>query len=291
MSFGYPKSAQDVTPAMLAMPVEELRRVARYPLEIFATKQALYEHIAQFMANQIAANNAAGRPTRWIVPIGPRHQYPILARLTNERRLSWRNVWMFHMDEWLDWQGRPLPLEHPFSLRGYAQRNLYDLIDPELRPPAEQVVFPDPFQLDSFGEAIQRAGGVDVTFAGFGYRGHLAFNETPNTRWTYVTPEELAAGKTRIVHLLEDTMIAHSQRSTGGWTNVIPPMAITAGMADLLSARTIYLLTDGGPWKQWILRVFLLTTERDSNHAITLCHGHPDVRVACDAASAAPIEL
>jgi glucosamine-6-phosphate deaminase len=68
-------------------------------------------------------------------------------------------------------------------------------------------------------------------------------------------------------------------------------MAITCGMADILASKTIYLLTDGGAWKQWMLRVFLLTTEPDSDYAITLCHGHPDVRVACDAASAAPIDL
>ena len=67
-------------------------------------------------------------------------------------------------------------------------------------------------------------------------------------------------------------------------------MAITCGMADLLSAKTIHLLTDGGSWKQWMLRVFLLTTERDSDYALTLCHRHPDVRVACDLASAAPID-
>ncbi len=290
-NFAYPRTAREVTSQMLALPAEELQKLARHPLEIFPTRQALYEHLARFMADQIKANHAKNAPTRLILPIGPKAQYPILARITNEERISWKNVFLFHMDDWLDWQARPLPMDHPFSLKGYAQRHLYDLIDKELLPPKEQIVFPDPFRLDEFSEKIARAGGVDITFAGFGYRGHLAFNESPNNRWQHISPEEFAGSKTRIIHLLEDTLIAHSQRSTGGCTQIIPQMAITCGMADILASKMIYLLTDGGPWKQWILRVFLLTTEPDSDHAITLCHRHSHVRVACDAASAAPIEL
>jgi glucosamine-6-phosphate deaminase len=289
-TFKYPARANDVTETMLALPIEELVRVSRYPLHVLRSKQALYQHLAEMMAGEIETRNGRGEPTRWILPIGPKSQYPLLAKLTNERRISWKNVWAFHMDEWLDWQGRPLPIDHPFSLRGYAERFLYKLMDPSLRPPPEQIVFPDPFELDAFTATIDRVGGIDATFAGFGYRGHLAFNETPNNRWQRISENEFAAGKTRIVRLLDDTIIAHSQRAIGGYTQGIPQMAITCGMADILRAKTIHLLTDGGSWKQWMLRVFLLTTERDSDYPITLCHGHPDVRVACDAASAAPID-
>src|SRR5438552_3199126 len=171
-AFNYPARAGDVTAAMLAMSVEELVRVSRYPLTILPSKQALYEYIAELMAREITERNARNEPTRWILPIGPKNQYPLLAKLTNERGISWRNVWAFHMDDWLDWQGRPLSLDHPFSLRGAAQRLLYDLIEPALLPPRAQIVFPDPFNLDAFSRSIERAGGVDVTFAGFGYRGH-----------------------------------------------------------------------------------------------------------------------
>src|SRR5436189_3684836 len=98
VEFQYPRRADDVTEAMLAMPAEELARVSRYPLRIFAAKQGLYEYIAGLMADEIKANNAHARPTRWIVPIGPKAQYPILAKITNAERISWKNVWMFHMD-------------------------------------------------------------------------------------------------------------------------------------------------------------------------------------------------
>src|SRR5436190_22341457 len=98
--FAYPKRAGDVTPGMLAMPTERLVKLARHPLQVFPTKEALYQHIARFMADMIRDNNRAGKPTRWIIPIGPKAQYPILAKITNDEKLSWKNVWMFHMDEW-----------------------------------------------------------------------------------------------------------------------------------------------------------------------------------------------
>ncbi len=289
--FVYPAKASDLTEEMLAMSAEKLQKVSRYPLRILPNKQSLYEWLARYMADEIKANNAQGKPTRWILPVGPKSQYPILAQITNQERISWKNVLAFHMDEYLDWQGRPVPIDHPFSFRRYCQKYIYDLIDPELRPPENNIVFPSVYEIDAFSERLNQAGGADTTFAGFGYRGHLAFNEPPSTRWHKVTADEMAASKTRVVRLLDDTVVALSQRMTGGYSQAIPPMAITVGMADIIASRKVLLLTDGGAWKQYILRVFLLTTERDVDLPVTLLHGHPNVHVAVDAPSAAPIVL
>jgi glucosamine-6-phosphate deaminase len=291
MTFDYPETAADITEEMLAMPVERLQEVSRYPLRVLPSKQALYRWLARWMADELKTRNEAGEPTRWILPVGPKSQYPILAEITNEERISWKNVWAFHMDENLDWQGRPVPVEGPFSFRGYCQRHLYDLIDPDLRPPDEQIIFPSIYDIDAYSERLSAAGGADTCFAGFGYRGLVAFVETPTTRWHKVTVDELAASKTRIVQLLDDTIIALSQRMAGGYTQNIPRMAITIGMADMLAARKVHLITDGGAWKQYIVRALLLTKERDPELPVTLFHGHPDVEVTVDAESAAPISV
>ena len=291
MPFNYPKHAHNLTDEMLTMPVDELVKVARYPVRVFPAKGDIYQWLARLMADEIKANNASGEPTRWILPVGPKGQYPILAKITNEEEISWHNVHAFHMDEYLDWQGRPVPIDHPFSFRGYCQRHLYDLIDPDLRPPAGQIVFPSAYDLDSFSQRLAEVGGADTTFAGFGHRGLIAFIETPSTRWHKVSVEELAASKTRIVRLREGTIVALSQRMTGGDTQHIPPMAITLGMADILASRKIHLITDGGAWKQYIVRVLLLTTEPDSDLPVTLCHQHSNVEVTVDAASIAPLPL
>jgi glucosamine-6-phosphate deaminase len=243
------------------------------------------------MADEIKQRNRCGEPTRWILPVGPKSQYPILARITNEERISWKNVHAFHMDEYLDWQCRPIPADHPLSFRGYCKRHLYDLIDPPLRPPDSQVVFPSVYDIDDFSRRLEGVGGADIAFAGLGYRGHLAFNEPPSTRWHKVSAEELARSKTRIVALLEETIIVLSHKVAGGCTQALPRMAVTVGMADILASRKIHVIVEGSAWKQYILRVFLLTTERDADIPVTLLHGHPDVEVTTSSATAAPISL
>ena len=82
-----------------------------------------------------------------------------------------------------------------------------------------------------------------------------------------------------------DTIIAHAQRSFGGNVAAVPPMAATLGMRELLGAKRIRLYTDGGSWKQTILRI-LLFAEPTVDYPVTLVRDHPDVEIVVDAASA-----
>lgn len=238
------------------------------------------------MFDEAAAAAERGDELAVIVPIGPKAHYPLLAELVNDARLSLEHMTYFGMDEWLDWQGRPLPRHHPFSLEGYFARHFVELIEPRLRPRPENVLFPTPLELDRSSEEIARRGEIATTYGGFGFQGHLAFNEPPSSRWSPVTLEMLRTSRTRVVPLAVDTVIAHAQRSCGGNVFGVPPMAITLGMDDLLSARRIRLYTDGGAWKQTILRI-LLFAEPTVDYPVTLVHDHPDVHVVVDAASAA----
>ncbi|MFY1575809.1 hypothetical protein ACN26Z_13080 [Verrucosispora sp. WMMD703] len=289
--FRYPRYAHELTDENLTMTAEELAKVSRYPLTIHRDTADLYERLARDMADELRTNNDRGAPTRWILPVGPKAQYPILANICNAEGISWANVFAFHMDEFLDWQGRPLPSTHPFSFRGFCDRNLYDLLRPDLRPNPDQIVFPDVFAPDQFAARLAEVGGADTCFAGFGYRGHLAFNEPPSSRWHHYSVDEFAESTTRVVTLLEDTIVAHSHRTTGGYTQAIPRMAVTVGMAEILSARRLHLITDGGAWKRYIVRVLLLTTEPDVSMPVTLAHRHPHVEVTVDASSIAPCAL
>jgi len=255
-------------------------------LTICATKEELYRHFAQAMFDEAAEAAGRGDALAVIVPIGPKAHYPLLARMVNEHRLSLDHVTYVGMDQWLDWQGRPLPWEHPFNLEAYFHRHYLDLVDPPLRPCPENVVFPSVAEIDRASGEIARRGEIATTYGGFGFQGHLAFNEPPSSRWSAVTLGELREGRTRIVPLAVDTIIAHAQRALGGNVFAVPPMALTLGMKDLLSARRIRLYTDGGPWKQTILRI-LLFSEPTVDYPVTLVHDHPDVEVVVDAASAA----
>jgi glucosamine-6-phosphate deaminase len=270
----------------LAIPAEELPDRSPLPLTITPTREDLYRHFARSIFDEVAEAAEAGEPISLIVPLGPKAHYPLLAERVNEANLSLAHVTFFGMDNWLDWQSRPLPWDHPFNLEGYFQRHFVELVEPTLRPRLENVIFPSPFELDRPAEEMARRGGVATTYGGFGFQGHVAFNEPPTSRWTSVTLEQFRDSTTRIVPCAVDTIIAHAQRSLGGNVFGVPPMTVTLGMRELLSARRIRLYTDGGPWKQTILRI-LLFAEPTVDYPVTLVHEHRDVEVIVDAESAA----
>ncbi|MFL5408353.1 MAG: 6-phosphogluconolactonase [Myxococcales bacterium] len=269
----------------LAIPAEELADRSPLPLTICATKEELYRHFAHELFDEAAAAAQSADPLAVIVPLGPKAHYPLLAGLVNDHRLSLEHVTYFGMDQWLDWQGRPLPWDHPFNLEAYFHRHYLELLEPELRPRPENVIFPSVVDLDRASQEIARRPEIATTYGGFGFQGHLAFNEPPASRWTSVTLEQLRQSETRITPLALDTIVAHAQRALGGNVFGVPPMAVTLGMRDLLSARRIRLYTDGGAWKQTILRI-LLFSEATVDYPVTLVHDHPDVHVIVDAESA-----
>lgn len=269
--------------AWCRIPVEDLPNhpEAKVKLTILETPDDVHRWAARDMADEVRRNNAAGRPTRWILPCGPTKQYPYFIQIVNTERISLREVHVFHMDDCLDWQGRHLPLEHAFSYQGWMRRHFYDPIDPALNVPEAQRHFPSVYDLDGISRAIEAVGGVDTTYGGVGYRGHIAYNEPPRSPWYTVTPEEFRRSKTRILHLNDDTLIAVSQRAVGGLSHVVPPMAITMGMADLLSAARIRLLSDTGAWKRTVMRVLLfgpVTIE----YPVTFVQEHPDAMITLD---------
>ncbi len=270
----------------LNIPAAELAAASPIPFTLFETRADLYRHFAEQMFEEARVAAEAGEEVAVIVPIGPKRHYPLLADMVNASSMSLRHVTYFGMDQWLDWQGRPIPFEHPFNLEGYFHREFLDRVAAELRPLPENVLFPTVLELDRSSDEIRRRGRIATTYGGFGFQGHLAFNEPPSNRWTEVTIEELRASRTRVVPLAVDTIIAHAQRSLGGNVFGVPPMAITLGMADLLSANRIRLYTDGGAWKQTILRI-LLFDEPTVDYPVTLVRDHPDVCVYADAESAA----
>ena len=259
----------------------------KVPIKIVRTPEDVHLWAAQEMIREVKYNNSLGNPTRWILPVGPTGQYPHFIKVVNKERISLKNVHVFHMDDFLDWQGRSLPLNHPFNFEGWMRRNFYELLDAGLTIPEEQRHFPNVNKIDEISEKISEVGGIDTTFAGVGYRGHIAFNEPPRSAWYSISPEEFRNSKTRMLTLNDDTLIALSQRMVGGCSHAIPPMGITLGMKDLLSAKRIRIFSVTGAWKQTVVRVLLfgpITIE----YPVTFIQGHPDAMIMVDALTAEP---
>src|SRR5215472_9023980 len=133
--------------ALMRLPVDDLRQRARTRFSLVRDRPALIHDFARSIADAIRTNNGDGAPTRLILPVGPVAQYPILVDLCNRERISWASVFAFNMDEFLDWQGRPIPVSHPLSFEGFMRREVYARLDAELRIPADHCFFPHPFRI------------------------------------------------------------------------------------------------------------------------------------------------
>ncbi len=275
---------------LMRISLEELRARAGTPFQLLPDKAALFDHFARSIADEIKSRNERGEPARLILPVGPTKHYPTLVEITNRERISWRNVHVFQMDEFLDWQGRLIGEDHPLSFVGFMRRELFGKIDAELRLPDEQYHFPHPFRPDEISAQIEAVGGIDYCYGGIGYHGHVAFNEPPSSRWHRVSVDELRNSLTRVVSLGDDSIVVQSIHCAGGDSEAIPPMAVTLGMRDILAARKIRLYLAAGERHRAIFRISV-AGEVTTDYPATLIQGHRDAEILTDEATAEPIAL
>jgi glucosamine-6-phosphate deaminase len=230
--------------------------------------------MARELIDLIAGNNKNNRITRAIIPCGPACWYKPFTETVNEEQVSLENLVVFHMDECLDWQGRELPVNHPYNFRGFMERNFYLPVHPGLAVPERNRNWLHAGNVSETKEKIEQAP-VDITYGGWGQDGHIAYNQARRHPFSHVTLEELRNSSVRIQENNPDTIIALAHRTFGSAYQFVPPMSVTLGIKECLSAMKVRLFSDTGAWKQTALRVALfgpLTPE----YPITLCQEHPD---------------
>ena len=233
--------------------------------------------MARELVEEIERRNALGEATRAIIPCGPSCWYAPFAALVNERRTSLRRFVVFHMDECLDWQGRELPRSHPYSFRGFMERHFYGPVDPELAVPEANRVWVSPETLGEVATRIAQAP-IDVTYGGWGQDGHVAYNQARRHPFSHVSLDDVRRSTIRIQENNLDTIVALAQRTFGAAYQFAPPMSITLGMRECLSAARIRLFSDTGAWKQTALRVALFSPP-DPEYPITLLQEHADALI------------
>ena len=275
------------------LPADALVAHSPVPVTILPDLATFNRHFAEAIAGELAANNAAGQPTRLILPVGPVGYFAPLAQLCNESGISWVGAHLFFMDEYCDWQGRRVGADHPLSFAGFAQRMLFSQLAADLALPPAQLHFPDPLHIDRISEAMARVGGIDTCYGGIGIHGHIAFNEPPISRWFTLTPAEFKASKTRLVQLAPETVVLNASRAAGGHFAALPPMAVTLGMADILAAKRIRLYCQGGVWQRMVLRIALFGSPdtadgEDVDYPVTLLRDHPDLAIVTTEETAQP---
>lgn len=258
------------------IPARELLNHAglRVPFRVVRDSAQMGSLMAQDLVEVIEGNNQRKLPTRAILPCGPKCWYAPFTELVNSRNVSLGNLFVFHMDECLDWQARPLAANHPFNFRTFMEKHFYGGIRQDLAVPQEQRFWLLPSTADRVRAAID-AAPIDITVGGWGQDGHIAYNQARRHPYSPITLEEVANSTIRVQENNFDTILALAHRTFGGAYQFVPPMSITLGVRECLSARKVRVYSDTGSWKQTALRVALFS-EPTPEYPMTLLQRHPD---------------
>lgn len=252
---------------------ELLNKGAKLPVIVMEDNAAVFQSMAEEMAEEIKKNNAEGKKTVFICPVGPVGQYPYFVEMVNQEKISLKNVWFINMDEYLDDDKKWVPETHPLSFRGFMNRTVYSKIAPELVMPEEQRVFPDPENVEYIPQLIEKLGGVDICFGGIGINGHVAFNEADAS----LSNEEFLAQKTRVLDITKETRTANAIGDFNGALEDMPKYCVTIGIYEIAHARKIRL----GCFRNWHRAVVRRTAygEAISDFPVSLLTNHQDINL------------
>lgn len=272
--------------AWCKIPYQELEShpQRKVPFRLCRDSEEMGQLMARELVNEIEAHNQSGEVTRAIVPCGPSCWYKPFTDLVNQERVSLTNLVVFHMDECLDWQGRELPRKHPYNFREFMEEHFYAPVDPVLVVPEENRHWLNANNVEEIGHKIWSAP-IDITYGGWGQDGHIAYNQARRHPFSHLTLEDLRNSTIRIQENNLDTVLALAQRTFGAAYQFVPPMSVTLGVKECLSARKVRVFSDTGAWKQTALRVALfgpLTPE----YPITLLQEHSDALITATLATA-----
>lgn len=234
----------------------------------------VYFDMALAMLKEIIQNNAVGKKTVMIVPVGPTDQYPILARLVNELNVSLKNVHFFNMDEYLITPVEVIANDHMMSFHRRMQDEFYSQVKPELVMPEAQRHFPEPGNEKAYDAMIEELGGVDLCLGGLGINGHIAFNEAAEAD-DPITVAEFAELGTRVLPITRETKTINAYGYQRGDLRGMPQWCITIGMKQILNARKIYIALNR-PWQHGVVKHVLFDKIQPQIPA-TLLQNHPDV--------------
>lgn len=196
-------------------------------MHIEAGKAAVGQAAAALGGDAIRSAIAARGRANIVLATGV-SQFDVLAALVRRTDIDWSRVVAFHLDEYVG-----LPITHKASFRRYLNERFVSLL-PALgafHPIGGDA--PDlPAEVARLGTLIARHP-IDVTFAGIGENGHLAFNDPP--------ADFAAAEPFRVVVLDE---VCRRQQLGEGWFATfedVPRQAISMTVPQILKSTLIVL--------------------------------------------------
>jgi len=232
-----------------------------FRIRVLEDLSEFYGAFAVDIVSRIVAARDESRECVLILPVGPVPQFAVAARIINELGIDCSHLVTFNMDEYADENGKTAPPEWDGSFATAMQANFFGRIDEKLRPPAENINFPNSGNIGDYSAMIADKGGADCCYGGIGWCGHIAFWES-HMGHEYDTLDDYKAATAQIVELHPMTIMQNALHSFGGDWSWVPPKAATIAPADIMGARHRSFWLDGmcGPatmmsWQRFIARL------------------------------------
>jgi len=159
--------------------------------------------------------------------------------LINEHKIDCSHVWWFALDEYADENGRAAPEDWHNGFLHALLKFLWSEIDESLRPPRSQVHGPNEKNANRYFDMMQEAGGVDISYTGPGWTGHLGFVE-PDAPEFDAPLEQWKQLGTRVCTLSPFTLAQNSLHGCFGYSGdiaAVPPRAYTIGPREVIAAK------------------------------------------------------
>ena len=212
----------------------QLKSFEKLPVKIWEESKDASIHIARSIALAIRQKQQDGENIVLGLATGssPIKIYDELVRMHKEENLSFQNVITFNLDEYY-----PMPPEAQQSYVHFMNEHLFDHVD--IKP--ENINIPNgmlPMEevrsfCDAYEKKIDDLGGIEIQILGIGRTGHIGFNE----------PGSWENSPTRLVKL--DGLTRRDAIKDFDNEEDVPYRAITMGIASIMKARTIYLVSWG----------------------------------------------
>ena len=222
-------------------------------------------------------------PTGICGPIGPTEQLPLVARLINDLEPDIRSAHFWGMDEWVDTDGNPVPVEHPLSFARADMEMCFNRIKPKLRMPSSNLHFPTG-DLDAFSRSFDDVDCL-VMQGGQGECKHWAFNDPPrrgdDPDEPPMTPEEYRQLSTRVTELHPMTVIQNARTSGGGQVALVPSQAATVGPVETWKSRRVSIWHNGmhdNPFGMRLTTLMIAKSIADTSVPMSLLSDHSDVQ-------------
>ncbi|MET0744892.1 MAG: glucosamine-6-phosphate deaminase [Microvirga sp.] len=196
-------------------------------LHLCPTKTALGEAAAAMGAQAIRDAMAAKGQANITIATGA-SQFEVLDALVRQPGIDWSKVTGFHLDEYIG-----MPDTHPASFRRYLRERFTTKLPTLGRFHFIEGDAPDlEAEVARIGDLIT-ANPIDVTFAGIGENGHLAFNDPP---------ADFDVDRPYIVVELDEA--CRRQQFGEGWfltLDDVPRVAISMSVHQIMASRLVIL--------------------------------------------------